>query len=1522
MDTHNPFTRILEQLMTTLESYYRSSMLLVIIGVMFALPGQADAAITYTISKSHNAPTPIASGQPFTYTITYSWSGGAPGTLYIQDDVPATLDVLSALPSSPVSTISGNTVNFAITGLTLPSGSGTVQINARFKPGVTCEGVRAINVAGITDDLKDDEGWVWSDETLVISDKPVNKWTFSKDLIAGCALNDEVIYRICIQRPAGSDIGGLNLYIDSLQDLLPANAVLLSVYSSWGGPNNVVSTGNWIDLTGGPSILYVSPYAGWYCAYVKVKYDSAFFAAGQTVANIARLKYHTPCDTTIQEMSDTVEVELCEGVSDGYIWKGLSLSMYFPNNPMWTPTFSPDCCGTYRVAFKNNGTLALDTVIIKDEIPGHVEVNAIKTNVPSANLPVTVDVYTWNAGVCQTTPSATFTYTTGGFKTETTLPADICKVEWTYSNSLAVNDWINNYLDVCVLDTNFKTNLPVLPGQTITNTATAEAVGFGPISINHNKDVDTLSPHVVATKLFTGDCGPAPGCTLNQNGPFMPGDTVRYRLAVANIGNADATTATITDNLPTGASYAGNETYFYGAFAWMVNPWNPSCCDFNTTVPTQIGGTITPPSLGDTNLVWSFPVLPARCDGTVEFFLIEFDVVLDDAPPMLAGQHPNHFVFDASNVPTVTSNTAWLTVNAIAQVQAQKEVRPKGSSTWTPSAGIPAGSIAEYRLSVTNTGNTPLLDLCMLDIMPWVGDITVLPPYSPRNSTFSLPYNPADGAITMSLGGFTDTYNTLGPLQQQNPSRISECGGFCGATDPAGATVGTFGSAVNTYSYKINANSGISLAPGATLEVIVPAKVNQQTELGLNACNSFAMQARPEGIPNVCLSTESNPACIEVTEKVECLEIKEPEITCVGIDEKGNIIYQVNTQLYSNVGTTTNIQLTSPSASILGYSPTTLANVTWTPFTAQFTTNASVGEEICFVIVLMDKEQNILCEERFCVIIPDCPEPCPCPFDIKVGKNRIYQSTGNLIGLSNSFSIGGTGIQNIKATVVSAVVTETCWWGGSSTYNAAATFQSATNWGPVAASGVGTSSINWQNLACPQVNNFGHNMMLDVPTAPRWGCYQTVKICIRYEFTDCKCNICDTVVCFEVRRKARPIIWFPWELGQLKGMVAPNSGDAGNGIIQSSDVSEYKGNKDRTMAGEDNQVAFITMNSTTEGTLTINNPNEDEFTSGISIISLYFNASDGIKVSAVNAEGGSWSQGETTPDGLRIKGLLAPGMVGKFSILYENPSNLPKWTNMIGMAYTVEGSADTLYGMMQLTSRVPSAMGGDELVNENPGNNVENARTFALRFTNSNTTKDSIDRIVLSVNDGSILAIGPGLEDNTIELESYRGTSGEITLLAAAPAGDKAVTQAIPADLAIGPMYITVASENETSIVLAFTTYGTDGSIITENEVELTNPVLGVGEQGIFIDHINSSFYPNPASNEVNVKFDLFSPELVTFQIRALNGKVLATVIDSETMSSGEHNVTFQTLGLPSGTYYYTIETATERHVQKFVIVK
>lgn len=1474
----------------------------------------ANAQVNYTISKSHNAPNPIPSGQPFTYTLTYGWSGGAPGTIYITDTIPSTLDVISAAPSSPVSNITGNIVNFTLSNLNMPSGSGTVQINVRFKPGITCEGETACNIAYINVNPERNE-WIASQETCVTAAKPENKWQFKKELFAGCAIDNEVIFRISITNPSGSNIGGLNLTNINLEDLLPANAIITNVSNWWSGPSNSTSNGtSWIPLTGGPTNLQVSPYYQFYVTYVSVEFPSPDFSVGQTVENIAKLEFKTPCDHQTQTWLDTASVELCQGFQDATLHKSLNMGLYFPNNSFYNPHFSPGCCGTYRLRFKNTGTLPQNNLVMEDEVPGEVDVNNIYTQVNTGHTPVTLEIFTWNGNTCSTTPDTTITYANSGFFTESNLPLEICKIKWSYGGLVDIGEVIYNRFDVCVRDTNFKNGNIIVPGQTVvSNQATVSGTNLSPISVTHDKDVDTTQPKILATKLFIGECND--NCQVAPGGPYQPGDTVRYRLAVSNAGGLDATSASITDDLSSGLSYLGNEKYFYGSFNSITNVYNPQCCSLTTNVPSAIGGTISKPAIGDTSLVWNFPVLPARCDGSIEYFIIEFDILISEDPPALAGQHPNNFDFDAAEINPVTSNNAYLTVNAVAQIQARKQIREQGSqSAWAESDSIPQGETAEYKITVTNTGNTPLTNLCLLDIMPHVGDIQVLPNYDPRGSTFDLPFDPNNGSIGITPTGYTPTYSNAGLVLSQNPSRTNECAGFCGISDPAGTVNGNFSSnAAQTYSYKINANQGVNLAAGASLEAIIPAQVPQATPISEKACNSFGVSANLLAMPNACLSTESNNACIEVIEKIDddkpCLRFGTLTLECLEQNEKGNWVYDFSIDITNVSGQDTWIQINPDNGNLYNINPNTLPNNTPTTVTGTFEVGQAPGS-VCFdVIMYEDGSDTPVCDSTICIEydICDSNDGCDCPFEITVDTEWARPIGGDNIGIYNMMNTTASGIRDLRITIVKSQITETCFWSGSNTYNSPAVFnQIWLNGVPVNISPINSDTLSnteeWEFPECPSFNGINPMIYIDVPDSPGWWCTQNVEICLRYEFTDCKCNTCDTTICYNIKRKNIPIINWDWDIirPRLEGGELVTTGDE-YGFKNESDVR-------------------LDMASLSEGTLKIENPEEDEYTDAINIHSIEIQTNDDIEVLSVTSD--DWSNGKPTENGIMIEGLLKPGMNEEFDIKYVNPDNLVKWVNNIKVGYTFNDLADTLYGGLQLISRTPDAQGGD-LIAEDAGAEVKNVRTFALKFTNANKTQDSISRITLRVKEGSILAVGPGLNNQEFELAGMETPDGLVTLLAAQPDNSEAVNMDILPGSTIGPIYITIDGGNDDPVMLEYITYSNYDNIVTSSEIELTNPVLSVnGSEGGIINVVNSYVYPNPSSDEVNFRFNLNSNENVTFTVRDMSGRAVSTLINDKLMLSGEHSVSLTTTDLPTGTYYYTIRAGKESHTQKFVIVK
>jgi len=93
------------------------------------------------------------------------------------------------------------------------------------------------------------------------------------------------------------------------------------------------------------------------------------------------------------------------------------------------------------------------------------------------------------------------------------------------------------------------------------------------------------------------------------------------------------------------------------------------------------------------------------------------------------------------------------------------------------------------------------------------------------------------------------------------------------------------------------------------------------------------------------------------------------------------------------------------------------------------------------------------------------------------------------------------------------------------------------------------------------------------------------------------------------------------------------------------------------------------------------------------------------------------------------------------------------------------------------------------------------------------------------------------------------------------------------------------------------------------------NIVLGLAENGD-IDEL--SLYPNPADNELNLRFSVNTAQEVVVQIQDVSGKVAET--HSIQAAPGSNLVLMDTHKLAAGTYYASIKAGDAQKVLQFVI--
>jgi hypothetical protein len=79
--------------------------------------------------------------------------------------------------------------------------------------------------------------------------------------------------------------------------------------------------------------------------------------------------------------------------------------------------------------------------------------------------------------------------------------------------------------------------------------------------------------------------------------------------------------------------------------------------------------------------------------------------------------------------------------------------------------------------------------------------------------------------------------------------------------------------------------------------------------------------------------------------------------------------------------------------------------------------------------------------------------------------------------------------------------------------------------------------------------------------------------------------------------------------------------------------------------------------------------------------------------------------------------------------------------------------------------------------------------------------------------------------------------------------------------------------------------------------------------------------YPNPFNPSTIIKFQLSKAGMTTLKVYDILGKVVTTLINKE-MPEGTHMATFNAAGLPSGIYFYRLESGSFSSVKKLMLIK
>lgn len=79
--------------------------------------------------------------------------------------------------------------------------------------------------------------------------------------------------------------------------------------------------------------------------------------------------------------------------------------------------------------------------------------------------------------------------------------------------------------------------------------------------------------------------------------------------------------------------------------------------------------------------------------------------------------------------------------------------------------------------------------------------------------------------------------------------------------------------------------------------------------------------------------------------------------------------------------------------------------------------------------------------------------------------------------------------------------------------------------------------------------------------------------------------------------------------------------------------------------------------------------------------------------------------------------------------------------------------------------------------------------------------------------------------------------------------------------------------------------------------------------------------YPNPFNPSTRISFSIPQREFVILKVYDLMGREVSSMINQE-LNQGNHNVSFNSYGLSSGTYFYKITAGSYTSIKKMIVLK
>ncbi|QMW04463.1 SdrD B-like domain-containing protein [Spirosoma foliorum] len=685
-----------------------------------------------------------------------------------------------------------------------------------------------------------------------------------KVLVSGGALDNVTTYAI---RVTGNDLsygyvpnGYLTATNITLTDNLPAGAQFVSaqlINASSGNPVSTTITQSGGVVTAVIPDLNPAPYwtTNIYELQIKVKYNSsAGFTSGQTVTNTSTLTF-TPFGGSPITVTDGSQVspDACvNDLSESTVLSVPTANASLTKSPVYGlgPSVYPGQTIAYCIGFTNTGNVDLNNVELIESIPSNLryagrnfynEANAIdhfeyQTNLNSNWTPTSL---TSTAPGPNPNNSAEY-YTKIKIVLVSPFPAN-SSLAGTNGNAPCPSF---SFLPA----TEVTTDTPIQ--NCVSWTSTTPGI---PASRTACDGSLTLKPR--PTQAIVGvRTDHAPACS----GPYLAGQALTNTLTVStDLGGADLSNPVLM-LFPSPAGYfeyvPNSASFIAGTSSLTVTP------TFEY-IPNYAG-------TGRFLLRWTFPAgtkLPYGTSMSVsaQMKLTSAGTSGHQLQGYVSGDNIGSFSHTNGGPPTSVTdqydlngnssttdilgtqessyNSCAITVSSSASMESIKWVKGQLDTDYSryPASGntVPGGK-ADYRLVVRNTGNVPMKDIEVLDILPFVGDHGVID-LSARNTA----WRPNLADAIAAPAGVTVYYSISSNPCRDELKSSSDPSPFPTGCTPANWSTTLPSDITKVQSIKLDLGS-IIIQPGDSLEFTWPmrAPVDAPTN-GEIAWNSFGFVA-------------------------------------------------------------------------------------------------------------------------------------------------------------------------------------------------------------------------------------------------------------------------------------------------------------------------------------------------------------------------------------------------------------------------------------------------------------------------------------------------------------------------------------------------------------------------------------------------------------------------------------------------------------------------------------------------------